>query len=1179
MAKLMQDWIGPAVGNYFNAALDWNKNPTRPLPGDISKLVLDEHSLRIVIDKSRISRIIQVTKLEYLEDIIQATISDGYTLLQATFSASAILNCEKELNKPLRHFMAGSIFQIESYEFLFTNISSQHPEIALLIQRFYLHGCEGAPTIKNPTPIHHRKLFSYIIQTLSKVKFNGRSSDSYNNETDPPDVSPADEISSQPDDLEYAYDSTLVTQADFASQVPLSRNLSSPRDNANLNTRNTLQRNTKNLQMIDPTISTGPSKQHSKEEILKLVQGNNKGSISKYPKLTNLSSASVLNPNVAQSHSMHLTPRRVNNTSLEVEHIPTLKSNCVSSSSAELGSTRECLKRGSSEVPAEKGAPIKKQRLISGTPKPPQYAKNILDVSRSNGVDPWEGMTHISRRDVTVPKDQEALLSKVEAWLPPLAGSRGPVNHVPVRILQEWNAAIDCRAQGRNSGDAIISHSEASEAKSDDSENEPNMTSADDKELDQNSRPRQLYQRESQLFDEGENDSSEELVSSWSSSPAPEKETLPPDSSNESTSASTQHLQSQEHPCLLEDLQPHPSASNSDERVLSAHNHECKKRDPGDNSPFTNNTEIPLPSYSRARPSMSPLINLTRGTHSPHSSLSTQTRMEMEMLASQARLDKMESCTQNTPPSDAFNRPTLPQEILHLIAEKNNQHSTPFSPLIDSHDKDRTTIENISTEELKNIHQTKEPVTTGETATKASTQSSDSHHEIETKGYPLIIPAKDAENIANSKSVMRSKADLSDTPDEVEDSDSSDNSSLEISVPLGLGDEITATPVLANVIHNLQEPSVILVKRTPYNAPRGSNETRTRFPNSHLTHSEDSNGELDGVHPHSSDPIIPGTFQLESVRPPRQPQVGSSPTRSNLNSHNQPKIKKKVTKYPEENRKNFPHLDKTKPSQHQKMANNGNLDHAALSNSKIAAMPSVVANSKKLPSKAGQKVSSTNGLLPSVTKHREKANGFKVDPKEKIKLAASKARNDTLREAHFKARREQIAEDLANQPHRRKANTGKLERQQDKVKHIVDDQGTGQLKLSTTISKEGRRPGQESIQLRKESCQKGLNSAENPQGSTKSSVTDWVESTSQHVQGHLTPPTSTQARVRQGEGRRSSITSESEESWWKSKNTAFKSYARALCSLKDGGGIDGSVDEDGIVQPTQRQLNIFDWKI
>ncbi|KAL4804789.1 hypothetical protein BDV18DRAFT_161876 [Aspergillus unguis] len=57
-----------------------------------------------------------------------------------------------------------------------------------------------------------------------------------------------------------------------------------------------------------------------------------------------------------------------------------------------------------------------------------------------NTVDPWEGMTEIRSVDVTVPKDQMAILeSDKKPWYPPPVGETMVSGNVPPALLDEWN--------------------------------------------------------------------------------------------------------------------------------------------------------------------------------------------------------------------------------------------------------------------------------------------------------------------------------------------------------------------------------------------------------------------------------------------------------------------------------------------------------------------------------------------------------------------------------------------------------------------------------------------------------------------------------------------------------------------------------------------------------------------
>ncbi|CRG90027.1 hypothetical protein PISL3812_07068 [Talaromyces islandicus] len=70
----------------------------------------------------------------------------------------------------------------------------------------------------------------------------------------------------------------------------------------------------------------------------------------------------------------------------------------------------------------------------------PTESKRKRDRSESDH--PWTGMRKIRRRDVRIPKDQEALFNNGDSWIPADVGHPTPQGHVPPTLLQEWNVRM-----------------------------------------------------------------------------------------------------------------------------------------------------------------------------------------------------------------------------------------------------------------------------------------------------------------------------------------------------------------------------------------------------------------------------------------------------------------------------------------------------------------------------------------------------------------------------------------------------------------------------------------------------------------------------------------------------------------------------------------------------------------
>ncbi|KAJ5132124.1 hypothetical protein N7448_006282 [Penicillium atrosanguineum] len=64
--------------------------------------------------------------------------------------------------------------------------------------------------------------------------------------------------------------------------------------------------------------------------------------------------------------------------------------------------------------------------------------------SRSNRVNPWEGIEMIASNEVFIPKDQANLLEE-KLWIPPMPNEQMPQGHVPPSLLRQWNSIAERR--------------------------------------------------------------------------------------------------------------------------------------------------------------------------------------------------------------------------------------------------------------------------------------------------------------------------------------------------------------------------------------------------------------------------------------------------------------------------------------------------------------------------------------------------------------------------------------------------------------------------------------------------------------------------------------------------------------------------------------------------------------
>ncbi|KAH8423093.1 uncharacterized protein LDX57_000849 [Aspergillus melleus] len=134
-------------------------------------------------------------------------------------------------------------------------------------------------------------------------------------------------------------------------------------------------------------------------------------------------------------------------------------------------------------------------KTTSGTKRSP-------NLQESRNKDPWDGMTKIHRRDVTIPKNQAALFEQHNLrWVPPATGDIMPHGHVPPPLLEQWNdiayqrsrlsKAEEWKAAVTQSVEQVDSHEPSPDASSSSSESDSDGPYSWDGSPERDVRPRQ----------------------------------------------------------------------------------------------------------------------------------------------------------------------------------------------------------------------------------------------------------------------------------------------------------------------------------------------------------------------------------------------------------------------------------------------------------------------------------------------------------------------------------------------------------------------------------------------------------------------------------------------------------------------------------------------------------------
>lgn len=424
------------------------------------------------------------------EEPIQAVISDSQTSIQVTFAASAVSKYTAATRKRITDGTRGGLVQIRAFEIVATHYGPKQSRLTLLIKDFQSLGSDGSSTFGNPVPIGSREDISVPLIQLGELR--AQEPNNSQPHSDSGDDTIASDIRSQATNTSSDDEIDVVTQVAFATQ--------GTRLEYNGNGRPDLVIPPKRTNKTSALISNGASRKSSvnlsrpgtgpnstNEDLLGLLTAKNTlrrvpiSTVTSDPSLQQrLSKASRQdnedNPKVSDQDDSAFPASLARNEAPRHTMAPettltaTLPAQAVSMQSPGLVSDQfpkdlqdqylDALDTQSHAVARESimcrsGTDLLEGNLNKESENLSEYALPAGSDSSplkldDNGTDadehPWMGLAKISRRDVMISHDQQALLDRQNSWLPPEPGHRGPVANVPIAILQSLNALAERRA-------------------------------------------------------------------------------------------------------------------------------------------------------------------------------------------------------------------------------------------------------------------------------------------------------------------------------------------------------------------------------------------------------------------------------------------------------------------------------------------------------------------------------------------------------------------------------------------------------------------------------------------------------------------------------------------------------------------------------------------------------------
>ncbi|KAI9782651.1 MAG: hypothetical protein M1835_003963 [Candelina submexicana] len=521
---LLRDWLGLAIEEGIYTALQWKEHGSIRARAD-TRIVYEEAGATFrVLPKER-GRPVQVLNFTTFEDPYQATLSDSFTSIEATFASGAAEGFTAQQGRRLTKETGGSVLNIKKYEILVEAQDPDAPHVSLLVQDFDHLGCDGSGTFGHPRNIGSRKRVRALLHDIycQKNKVEGSVvSDNDNLET----VSSARSrpVEMPGSDTGDGGGGQPVSQMDFATQLPpmktrtkltMDRQPSLSRKHRKVTSRgNTSKEPGPDIRPDDVMGLLGKTALDGK---VKAKVRNGSGSVDMESKKEGRASGKFgLGRHAGEEHplatleevkKLHTkeSPRKHSSkakqqkafrptaavgTYHDEKHITAESARPLRATPSGLSSRSVGSEKAKDDIAISKGSKGEGEGgedwLIHTIEIP-----KILDSGEQEGDsedDPWKGMTRISQRDTKIPKEQQALLDRKDCWIPPESGQRGPIANIPIAILKSLDALVDQREKGKvsvepepqlpemkssqASGIPSQSDSEATRPRGDDSESE-----------------------------------------------------------------------------------------------------------------------------------------------------------------------------------------------------------------------------------------------------------------------------------------------------------------------------------------------------------------------------------------------------------------------------------------------------------------------------------------------------------------------------------------------------------------------------------------------------------------------------------------------------------------------------------------------------------------------------------
>ncbi|KAL8870054.1 MAG: hypothetical protein Q9174_003809 [Haloplaca sp. 1 TL-2023] len=362
----------------------------------------DGSNLRVKVSKRGV---VQLIKWVEYKEIHEVWISDSVTKLVATISSTAAAEYERQTGKKVTGALLGNIIQLHDAEIVATHLGPRASRITVFINQFKAIGSDKTNAIGSPRNFDATQEYLQLIEKLSEFRGAIEGPSRSHSVVETLDrSSPAGPRSGTPlvsDDGRYGSQQLL-------SQLPVPHTGSHPLTTRNGKSLGGLRLPRRLADASGRNLDQGNAIQN--EQLLRMMRGKN-------------SKKSATEP-------------------ADISQSPADQQVCIPSAALNAGS-----KLTLTGKPVVGQIQQRKRSISPEVPRSTSFRTSPTDMKRQP----------IRSRDVQISKEQQTLLDQADSWLPAQPGSRGPVAHVPIAILEEISQCVERDAAGKSSGDHLES--------------------------------------------------------------------------------------------------------------------------------------------------------------------------------------------------------------------------------------------------------------------------------------------------------------------------------------------------------------------------------------------------------------------------------------------------------------------------------------------------------------------------------------------------------------------------------------------------------------------------------------------------------------------------------------------------------------------------------------------------